>query len=78
MLFSGQPDQIFTQYGTFPYDYMTSHNVFKDTELDEADHEHAQIVWNALKMIGFSDCYNFYLKLDSFLLTVSQHMSADL
>lgn len=74
---------IIKRKGVYPYDYVTSLDVFKEEQLppkdafynrlndehiSDSDYEHAMNVWRVLDMKTFGDYHDFYLKLDTCLL----------
>src|SRR5271154_3849849 len=74
------PEQISLVFrkGIYPYEYIDSHNRFKETELPpihkfyrqlsgkitEADYQHAQKVWKEFGCKNLGEYYDLYLKTD--------------
>ena len=70
--------------GVYPYDFVSSPEIFNktclppkcefynklsDTEVSEADYQHAQNVWKTFSMSDFGQYHDLYLKTDVILLT---------
>ena len=75
--------QLLLRKGVFPYEYLTSADVFEEQqlppraafysrlrgeEISKADYHHAQAVWYHFDMGSFGDYHDLYLKSDVILL----------
>ncbi|XP_054281419.1 uncharacterized protein LOC128999086 [Macrosteles quadrilineatus] len=83
-LVSPENIHLVTKKGTYPYDYITSDAVFEetslpprsafanklnDTEVSDENYRHAETVWNTMKFKNFGEYHDFYLTLDTCLLS---------
>ena len=74
---------LLTRKGIYPYEYMSSWNKFKESQLppieafysnlnmsnvSENDYEHAQRVWKEFRIRNLGEYHNLYLKTDVILL----------
>lgn len=74
---------LFTRKGVYPYSYVTSFEVFRETQLppqssffndlteepiSESDYAHAQHVWEKCNIQNLGEYHDFYVKLDVVLL----------
>ena len=82
--FQGEPNvDLLLRKGIYPYDYMSSANRLKETNLppreafdsklrwekcSAEDYEHAQRVWQAFRCKTFEDYHDLYLKCDVLIL----------
>ena len=75
--------ELISRKGVYPYDYMSSIEKFRETELppkrefysklndcdiSEEDYERAKKIWNEFKMKNMGDYHDLYLKSDVLLL----------
>ena len=81
--FSTEQIDLITRKGVYPYEYIDSHDRFKETELppiiefhgylngkiSQVDYEHAQKVWQQFNCKNLGEYHDIYLKTDVLLLT---------
>ena len=80
--YSEEQYELLIRKGVYPYEYMTSWDKFKETQLpfkeafysklnmsniSDEDHEHAQRVWKGFDMKNLGDNHDIYLKTDVIL-----------
>ena len=76
--------RLLLRKGVYPYEYMTSWNMFEETKvppkealhsnlnmsgISEYDYEHAQNVWKEFKLKNLGEYHDLYLKTDTLLLS---------
>ena len=82
--YSEEQYKLLIRKGVYPYEYMTSWNKFKETQLpskesfysklnmsviSDEDYEHAQKVWSVFDMKNSGEYHDLYLKTDVILLS---------
>ena len=75
--------ELLKRKGVFPYDWFNSlekleeenlppkkefYSMLNEENINEADHEHAQNIWNSFQMKSMREYHNLYLKTDVILL----------
>ena len=82
--YSEEQYELLIRKGVYPYEYMTSWDKFKETQLppkkafysklnmndiSDEDYEHAQRVWKGFNMKNLEEYHDLYLKTDVILLS---------
>ena len=82
--YSKEQYELLIRKGVYPYEYMTSWEAFKETQLplkklfcsklnmsdiSDEDYEHAQIVWKGFSIKNLGEYHDLYLKTDIILLS---------